>query len=171
MVEPRPKRILGVDIGGVIIDGSAGVSSGDDTDLDDEGFLETPAIAGAIRMIAQLNLAFDQTYLISKARPATRERTNRWLKHHNFYGLTGIVPQRVIYTDDRIQKAVVASLVGISHFVDDKLEVLKYLKGVARCRVLFRSDPSEVTNFIDDLPGVFMVDTWAQAAEVLRVSP
>lgn len=132
-------RRLGVDIGRVII--SASCNDGDDTSFlraDVQGALQTPPHEGVFEILPRLVRHFEgQVWLVSKAREPMQQKTNQWLAHHQFFVRTGIPPEHLRYCLERHEKADHCRELGISHFIDDRLDVLGFLEGVVRRRYLF----------------------------------
>src|SRR3954452_3190791 len=127
--------VLGVDIGGVIIDRGG---DGGDTSFFGDRPLETPPVAGVFDALAGLAAdPFDyRVHLISKAGPRTVERTRAWLEHRDFHAITGIAPSAVHFVRERADKDPVCRRLGVTHFVDDRLSVLNLLPSVPH-RYLF----------------------------------
>src|SRR5689334_16267078 len=101
--EPR----LGIDIGRVIIDGSAHPDGGDTAffDGDEATMLATPEMAGAVEAIATLGLLFEgRVWLVSKCGPRVQARTLRWLDGHDFYRRTGLPVRNVRFCRARADK-------------------------------------------------------------------
>ncbi|WP_330440842.1 hypothetical protein OHB44_12430 [Micromonospora sp. NBC_00821] len=157
-------RRLGVDIGGVIIE-----PADDDADTSFFGahYLRTPAVVGAFDALAALGPAFDEVHLVSKCGEATERRTREWLAHHDFPARTGIQVERVHFCRTRPDKAPIAGRLGLTHFVDDKLEVLGYLDTVPH-RFLFRPRKAEVAAHAALLPRVRRVESWSELTPLLR---
>lgn len=157
-------RRLGVDIGGVIIE-----PADDDADTSFFGahYLRTPAVVGALDALAALGPAFDEVHLVSKCGEATERRTRDWLAHHDFPARTGIPVERVHFCRTRPDKAPIARRLDLTHFVDDKLEVLGYLDSVPH-RILFRPRKAEVATHAALLPRVRRVESWSELTPLLR---
>ncbi|WP_433357641.1 hypothetical protein ACQPYV_11415 [Micromonospora saelicesensis] len=157
-------RRLGVDIGGVIIE-----PADDDADTSFFGalYLRTPVVVGAFDALAALGPAFDEVHLVSKCGEATERRTRDWLAHHDFPARTGIPVERVHFCRTRPDKAPIARRLGLTHFVDDKLEVLGYLDTVPH-RFLFRPRKAEVAAHAALLPRVRRVENWSELTPLLR---
>jgi hypothetical protein len=66
----------------------------------------------------------------------------------------------------REAKAPVAANLGLTHFVDDRLEVLGYLTTVKH-RFLFRPRDGEVAAHRDRLAAVRRVETWPELVTAL----
>ncbi|MEU8393410.1 hypothetical protein [Micromonospora sp. NPDC048842] len=157
-------RRLGVDIGGVIIEPADGDA---DTSFFGAHYLRTPAVVGAFDALAALGPAFDEVHLVSKCGEATERRTREWLAHHDFPARTGIPVERVHFCRTRPDKAPIAGRLGLTHFVDDKLEVLGYLDSVPH-RFLFRPRRAEVAAHAAMLPRVRRVESWSELTPLLR---
>ncbi|MEU4198269.1 hypothetical protein AB0E69_40680 [Kribbella sp. NPDC026611] len=129
---------LGIDIGRVIIDGS---SRPGDTSFfcgDTTTMLRTPAVPGAFEAITRLVPLFESAWLVSKCGPRIQQRSLEWLHHHRFFEQTGIPPGNVRFCLRRPEKAVHCAELGITHFIDDKPDVIAAIKSVVPYRYLFR---------------------------------
>jgi hypothetical protein len=148
---------LGIDIGRVIIAGSSG--QGSDTSFFEGGVenaLRTPAVAGSFRVIRALVDRFDgRVWLVSKCGPRVEDRTRQWLAHHDLYGRTGLDPAHVRFCRARPDKAIHCAELGITHFIDDRSDVLRALDGVVARRFLFGPQRRPAPR------GVEPVATWA----------
>ncbi|MGE0323118.1 MAG: hypothetical protein AB7K71_27395 [Polyangiaceae bacterium] len=122
---------LGVDIGRVLI--SAGDTRGDTSFIQgsDEQALLTPPMPGAFEVIEELVPLFGgRVWLVSKCGPKIQQRSLRWLKRWDFYAVTGVRPDRVLFCKERRQKADHCARHRITHFVDDRADVLQHLNGL-----------------------------------------
>ncbi|MFC0532150.1 hypothetical protein [Phytohabitans kaempferiae] len=131
---------LGIDIGRVIIDGTSHPEGGDTAFFagDTATMLRTPAVPGAFEAIARLVARFEgRAWLVSKCGERVQRRTLHWLDHHDFAGRTGIAPDRVRFCRRRPDKAIHCAELGITHFVDDKLDVHEALRGMVPHLYLF----------------------------------
>ncbi|MFD0774877.1 hypothetical protein ACFQZ2_13135 [Streptomonospora algeriensis] len=160
--------VLGVDIGGVLIHR---LSDDQDTSFFGDTPMRTPAVDGAFEALAELaqNPFQGRVHLISKARPATADRTRRWLALHAFSGRTGIPGDHLHFVPERADKAPVCERLGITHFVDDRIDVLRHL-GTVPHRYLFTGGggaddaPSELPEWVQQ------VAAWPDLAEAVRRS-
>lgn len=150
--------ILGVDIGGVIIDR---VNDGTDTSFFSQNYLRTtpvPKVFEALHKLVASRFG-DRVHLVSKCGQRVEDKTLHWLKHHNFYELTQVKPDHVHFCRERHEKAGICKSLGITHFVDDRLEVLSYL-GAVRVRYLFKPSLDEVRRYSHYLGEVIRVESW-----------
>jgi hypothetical protein len=130
---------LGVDIGRVIIGGGT-VPGGNDTQFfsgDTARMLATPAVPAAMETLARLVPLFGQVWLVSKCGERVQRHTRQWLDHHDFAARTGIPRDHLRFCLKRPDKAVHCAQLGITHFVDDKLDVHQALRGIVPHRYLF----------------------------------
>lgn len=155
-------EILGVDIGGVIIDR---VNDGTDTSFFSENYLQTTAVPEAFSTLKDLveNRFGKNVHLVSKCGRKVSEKTLKWLAHHSFYDLTGIEQDHVHFCRERHEKAGICERLGITHFVDDRLEVLGNLMTVGSL-YLFQPRPDEISKFARHLRRVTQVNSWAEIA-------
>jgi hypothetical protein len=172
---------IGVDIGGVIVQqvdrlyppgagagaadsgdqaGAGAQSSGEDTSLLDD-FRRTPPMPGVFEALATLvgEVFGEHVHLVSKCGERVERRSLLWLAHHDFYARTGIRAGNVHFCRTRQAKAPIAAALGLTHFVDDRLEVLSYLETVPN-RYLFRPREHEVRAHRRHLPSVRRVESW-----------
>jgi hypothetical protein len=156
---------LGVDIGGVIIRPAR--ESGD-TSFFSSGYLETPAVEGALEAIAYLNAHVfpGAVHLVSKAKSGTARKTVEWLAHHRFHEATGVPLERVHFCAERAEKAIIAKRLKLTAFIDDRIDVLEHLSAVPH-RILFAATP----DFVPTMPppaGSQLAVGWTQALALLR---
>lgn len=136
------RPILGIDFGGVINDG-ASHPSGDDTAFLSGGYeaaMSTPIMKGAVDLIARLSRALQgRVWVISKCGPRIQERTEQWLRFHNFFEQVGVNELQIRFCRHRAEKAIHCRDLGVTHFVDDRSDVLDHLVGIVEYRFLFGS--------------------------------
>jgi len=155
--------IFGVDIGGVIIDKA---NDRTDTSFFGKNYLDTTATIGVFGALRRLKTeCFKDVFLVSKCGPNVAEKTQNWFVYHDFYRLTGRRPDQVRFCRQRDEKAPICAELGITHFVDDRLEVLSYLGAAVATRYLFQSDPKEVKRFETHLGSVVRVESWDEIVQ------
>jgi hypothetical protein len=130
---------IGIDIGRVIIGG--GEQPGADTqflDGDDQRAMQTPAIEGSFATIAELVRLFEgRVWLVSKAGTRVQDRTRRWLDVKRFFDTTGVKRTNLRFCRERPQKADHARELALTHFIDDRVDVLEALRGTVERLLLF----------------------------------
>ncbi|MHB2015636.1 MAG: hypothetical protein ACYCW6_01685 [Candidatus Xenobia bacterium] len=159
---------LGVDIGGVIISR--------DTDSPGPSFfrgdyLDVPAVPGVFEALRALNQGEfqDHIWLVSTCGKRIEEKTLEWLKHQDFHAITGVKPEHVRFCRMRHEKADIATEIGLTHFVDDRLEVLSYLSqaGVQNL-YLFNGNSDEMMWHQAWLPKVVECSNWDDVLSLLQ---
>lgn len=157
---------LGIDIGGVIIDRKKNDSS--DTSLFGPNYLNAFAVEGAFDTIKILHERFaGEVYVVSKCGANIERKSREWLVHNGFTATTGVKMENVHFCRRRSDKAPICEKLGITHFIDDKLEVLSYLTSVKN-RYLFDPNPQEVQEYSRFLPLVTKVLTWKELEGAIK---
>ncbi len=133
------KEKLGLDFGKVIM-GAVKNGRADTSFLGttfDEAMTSPPG-EGAFQAIAQLVNSFSgDVWIVSKCGPSVEKKTKGWLKHWSFYDETGLDRAKVRFCRERPDKAKICKQLGITHFVDDRLDVLEPMVGIVSNLYLF----------------------------------
>ncbi|MET7277187.1 hypothetical protein ABZS29_03065 [Kribbella sp. NPDC005582] len=133
---------LGIDIGRVIINGTSGPGDTSFFAGDTAAMLRTPAVPEAFDTIARLVPRFAETWLVSKCGPRIQARSLEWLRHHDFFAQTGIPEGNVRFCLRRPEKAIHCADLGLTHFVDDKPDVIAAVQPVVQHAYLFKNWPT-----------------------------
>jgi hypothetical protein len=159
---------LGVDIGGVVIDR---VNDDADTSFFGDNYLATPAVPGVFEALARLvgEKFGDRVHLVSKCGRRVQEKSLEWLAHHDFYARTGVSPDHVRFCRERPDKAMIAAELGLTHFIDDRLEVLGYLETVGNL-YLFQPHEGEMHRHRRHLHRVHVVQAWDETVRAILAS-
>jgi hypothetical protein len=149
---------LGVDIGRVIINGGNGPGDTSFFSGDTARMLATPAVPGVLDALARLVPRFGgRVWLVSKCGERVQRWSRQWLDHHGVAARTGIPRENIRFCLRRPDKAVHCADLGITHFVDDKLDVHRALRGVVPHRYLFGPQAGSPPPWVCHTP------TWADA--------
>lgn len=163
--DPLATAILGIDFGGVIVPGAAA----DDSSFFTDAAPAVPPFDGCFEALDRLGSTrfANGVYVVSKASPSMESRTRAWMRRLDFHARTGIAAVDVRFVRQRADKAVVCRELGVTHFVDDRTDVLRLLESVPH-RFLFDSGgrpPIEAT-------GLVRVTSWGDLArQLLRTRP
>jgi hypothetical protein len=158
---------LGIDIGRVIIDGSAHPAGGDTAFFtgDEATMLATPEMAGGVEAIANLVSLFDgRVWLVSKCGRAVQDKTLRWLSAHDFYGRTGLPSDHVRFCRARAEKRIHCVELGLTHFVDDHPEVHEAIRGYVEHQYFFGTQRHPVPSY--GVPAA----SWGEAADLIAAT-
>ncbi|MEV0245709.1 hypothetical protein AB0H76_03860 [Nocardia sp. NPDC050712] len=158
------KQSLGVDFGRVI-QGAALRPGEADTVFLDGGFdeaMRTPPSPQAFEVLSRLVARFERrVWVISKCGPRVQQRTRQWLDHHEFYDRTGVPEGNVRFCRARAQKAGHCGELGITHMIDDRIEVHQALRGLVPHLYLFGAQAQPVPDWVCHVP------TWDDAEPVI----
>jgi len=159
----------GFDIRGVIIRCPRNEDEDDPFLLQEpEDYLRAPAIVHAFDVLRLLvnQHGDDNVFLISRCfDERTEKKTRHWLDYHDFHTSTTVRRDQVYFCRERQGKADICKKFGITHFVDDRLEVLSHLTTVGT-RYLFQPRPEEVRMFIQHLSKVKQVNSWHEILQL-----
>jgi len=130
---------LGIDVGRVLI------SPGDDLAPDTsfiggtlEHALSTPPYEGMFDVVPRLVAKFEgRVWIVSKCGHRIQQRTLQWFERQRFFERTGIDRRNVRFCLQRPQKAEHCAQLGITHFIDDREDVLQPMIGIVPNLYLF----------------------------------
>jgi hypothetical protein len=155
---------LGIDIGRVLMcptrdDGRPDTSflgaAGDDA-------LATPPAPGMFDVVpALVSLFGGRAWLVSKAGPRIEALTRRWLQHHRFFERTALSPSHLRFCRRREDKRAHADELALTHFIDDRVDVLQHLRGAVDCLALFGVQTAAIPEWTVPIPN------WATLGRVL----
>ncbi|WP_344836742.1 hypothetical protein [Actinocorallia longicatena] len=125
---------LGVDLGRVVV--------GANRDARGRVFLDDPTkmplIEGAFEVLPRLVERFKgQAWVISRISEEGEPMSLAWLEYHDFYGRTGISRDRIRYCRLREEKALHCAELGITHMIDDRMDVHRAIRDIVPNRYLF----------------------------------
>lgn len=130
---------IGIDIGRVLI--APTVDGREDTSFLGRTYDEamtTPPAPSSFDVVRDLvERTGGAVWLVSKAGPSVQRKTVGWLAHHGFHEATGLPPDKVRFCRKRHEKAGHCEELGLTHFLDDRRDVLGHLAGLVPHRLLF----------------------------------
>lgn len=161
---------IGIDIGGVIIDRA---NDDEDTSLFGPNYLTARPVAGAIEALRMLNTEIfpGEVYIVSKCGEKIEMRSREWLKANQVHEKTGISESKLSFCRDRSEKAPIARKLGLTHFVDDRLEVLGYMRGIVAHRILFAPSPGGLLRHGLTSGPVVLAFSWKDVLDWLTSRP
>ncbi|CAM2961717.1 NADAR family protein [Skermania piniformis] len=162
--------VLGVDFGRVI----QGGDTLDATDVDTQFLgasyheaLRSPPTACVFDVLPGLVEQFDgRVWIISKCGHRIREVMLGWLDHHDFYTRTGMPRGNIRTCAKRADKAVHCVDLGVTHMIDDRLDVHTHLRGIVPNLYLFGIQPATTR----PPAWVTPVPNWEHAGNAIQAS-
>jgi hypothetical protein len=159
----EPHSRLGIDFGGVLIGASTDEASDGVSFLSahhDAAMSVPPELLAFETVAAAVSRTEGQVHLVSKCSPRVEVLTRAWLTHHRFFDRTGVRRDQLVFVPKRPDKRVVAERLGLTHFVDDRLDVLEAMVGVVPNLLWFGQAQSADARFV-------AVPDWAAVASRL----
>lgn len=151
------QEILGVDYGGVIcsLERSQGV------------FHPLEGAFAALRRLREER--FGKVVVISRIENMSlRGRIIAWFHRNNFWRATGIVYPDLHFCVERHEKSHICRQLGVTHFIDDRSEVLEHLMNTGIANLyLFQGRANELAARAHILNRFAHVSSWQEVAEKL----
>lgn len=153
---------LGIDIGRVIIGSTVdGVEDTSFIGRTVQEAMQSPPSRGAFATIASLVQRFDgRVWLVSKCGPGVERKTLLWLDHWRFHEATALPRHQVRFCRQRHEKAQHARELGLTHFIDDRLEVLEAMREVVPHLLAFGEDVGTMPAWATHVRDWSAVTTW-----------
>ncbi len=133
---------IGIDIGRVLI--CPTINGVNDTSVLGtrlEQAIQTPPAPNAIAVVRSLvERAEGRVWIVSKCGPSVQRKSLAWLDHIDFYERTGVRRDHVHFCLKRHEKLGPAKRFGMTHFIDDRVDVLRHLRGAVPNLLLFGED-------------------------------
>jgi hypothetical protein len=161
-------EVLGVDVGGVIID-LVSEDRGRDPAAD---FAAASPVAGAFESIGRLveRRFAERVWLVSRCDAPVEPLILAWLDCHEFFRVTGVARERVRFCRERHDKAAICRELGVTHFVDDRHDVLGPLVGVVAHPFLLQSRGTDPRSAASLPPSVARVTGWSEIVAALSTA-
>jgi hypothetical protein len=156
---------IGIDVGRVLVGASTDGGEPDTSFLtatDDEA-IRIPPEPGAFDVVRDaVERTGGHVYVVSKCGPRIATLTLAWMEHQRFFELTGVERRNVFFVRKRPEKRDVAARHGLTHFVDDRLDVLGAMVGLVPRLVWFGGNAREAPEWASP------AHDWAAARSLLR---
>ncbi|WP_067538060.1 hypothetical protein [Nocardia crassostreae] len=138
MTDEQPR--LGIDFGRVIQGAALEPGAADTAFLSGghDAAMNTPPSPDAFEILPRLVDRFaGHAWVISTCGPRVQQRTLDWLDHHDFY---------------RVDKRAHCARLGITHMIDDRLEVHDALRGLVTHLYLFGAQTEPAPMWVRHVP-------------------
>lgn len=150
---------VGIDLGGVVI--SETLTKADRERLG-ISFLEIPPVEGVFEAVTQLVVdpKVETVSVISKCKDDSELRL--WLDVHDFYDQTGFDQVNLNFCRRHEEKAAIAQRLGVTDFVDNRIEVLACMLPVVPRLYLFSERQSPLV-----FNGAISVVGWTETLKMI----
>jgi hypothetical protein len=148
---------IGIDLGGVIIKREKNADA------------QFPAVPGAFMSIKRLREAFGENIIIISAVGQSEVAYNisMWLGSQNFFEETGLFSRQIYFCLKREEKVKICKRFGITHFIDDRMEILSSLIGIVPNLYLFSPDPAEIKPYAKNIRHVHQISNWTEVLKLI----
>jgi hypothetical protein len=153
-----PRRGIGVDIGGVVIDHATSEAL---LQGQFDAVREVPGAVNTLRWLHRVGGYERGVHLVSRCGAEVEAATLACFDARDVWGRTGLPRDHVHFVRTTVDKAEVARALGVSHFVDDRLDVLRSMPDVAN-RYLFAPTPEFADRAATEDPTIRRVDSWVE---------
>jgi hypothetical protein len=107
-----------------------------------------------------------ELFIISRVNEVQKVRAESWIANDGLFEMTGMLPENLFWCAERHEKGPIAEKLGLTHFVDDRPEVLIHMPLVPH-RILFNPRQEEVDQFRGRLGGISIVSSWLEIEAML----
>lgn len=153
---------IGIDIGGVI--------RGDfDKSLSVQQYMAVNPLDNATKVIKSIIDAYgaENTFIISRC-PKYAEKVNiKWLEKQKMFADIGFMRKNVYFCRERTDKAKIAKRLKLTHFIDDRVEVLDVMKDIVKYRILFTGGNNHEES---NDKSIVALDSWDKVQNLLNLS-
>ena len=130
---------IGIDCGGVLL---ANYNRSDGTSVPSKhSFLEFPTLRGAQDAVIKLVEIFGQenVHVVSQVSKRLESELAQWI-YVNFVDPSVLLEKNIHFCEEPSGKAPICSSLGLTHFVDNRMEILSFLSDIPN---LFLLQPSQ----------------------------
>ena len=152
---------IGIDLGGVIIS--------QDTDEPDlffsDSFLKVEPFQNSFLIIQNMiqTIGQENVFIISKCGEKIQKKSIEWLEHKRFFEITKFNPKNIYFCLERYQKAEIAQTLHLTHFIDDRYSVLKYMIDLSDIQKLILFCPKDTERELSQKqsnPKIIELNNW-----------
>jgi len=143
---------VGMDIGGVI-------RSKYSESKPVKEYLATSPLKNAIEVIKNIIelCGAENTFIISKCPMYAEKVIMTWLDDQNVFTDIGFIRSNVHFCRERTDKAKIAKQLGLTYFIDDRVEVLDAMRDIVSYRILFTGGGNHEKS---DDKTIISIDSW-----------
>ena len=103
-----------------------------------EKFLDTHPHTNALSRIRDLVKMFTgEVWIVSRAGQRVEALTRKWLLEKDFFAVTGLKKDHLLFCLERLEKEPICRDLGITHFVDDRIHIMQVLRNTVEHLYLF----------------------------------
>lgn len=145
-MEIKIKDTLGIDLGKTIVHRVNGIQ------------VLLPDADRVIRRLVSEKFG-ERVHIISRVTPEQQVRAEAWLRSTRFLQSVGIATDHLHFCAERRDKAPICHRLGITHFIDDRPEVMSHMPFIPH-RFLFQANQEDVEKWQTNLSNTVRVESW-----------
>ena len=159
---------LGIDFGNVIIDHLGFGTTEDYFHHGDYNLI--PPVENALECLAELNRTglFKNITVVYNATGVADMKISNWLIAHRFCEITGIPAANIFRSTHGRNKLIYCQQHGITHFVDDRMEVLNPMIGIIPFLFLLNGQAQEIAGYQTELNKLNVADSWSTIISTIQ---
>ncbi len=109
----------------------------------------------------------ENTHIVSRVSPEQEIRARAFVTGSEFQSNLGIPIERVHFCRERHEKGPICHRIGITHFIDDRPEVMVHMPTIVTHRILFNPNPDDLAKVKDQLGAILQVKDWLEVESFL----
>jgi hypothetical protein len=158
---------IGVDLGNVIIDHKNFGTTENYVLTQDYNLI--PPVTNALEALRKLNESrfMDRVFIIYNASEIIDSKIFGWLNYNDFFRQTGIDKGHVLRSNTGRKKNLFCKNMQLTHFVDDRLEVLNCLMGLVPNLYLLNGQWEEIKKHGGVVHHVNFTSCWNEIADLI----
>lgn len=128
-------------------------------------YLTTAPLKDAPLAIKEMTKLFGNMniFLISRCPKYAEKTITEWLNSNRLFNDPNLVSSNIYFCRKRIDKAVIAKRLQLTHFIDDRIDVLDAMKNIVANRILFTGGSNHHNTEIDE--NITVLDSWNSILE------
>ncbi len=132
-----------------------------------EEFVACSALPDVIESIGKLVELYgnESVFIVSRCPEFAEKGMIRWFDEHNFFNETNFNRSNIYFCREQFEKAPIAKQLMISHFIDDKISVLDFMKNIVPHRIQLAVESRLEVR--DNKDSIARLENWSSVLEYI----
>ena len=109
----------------------------------------------------------DRVHIVSRVSPEQEIRARIFVTGAEFQTHLGIPTERVHFCRERHEKGPICHKIGITHFIDDRPEVMVHMPTIVTHRILFNPNQDDLAKVKKQLGAILQAKDWLEVEALL----
>lgn len=145
-------EILGIDLGNTL--------------FNKENYPDFPDSLRVVRRLAIERFGFKNIHIVSRVTPEQEKRALIYVSRQIFKDKTRITLDRVHFCRERHEKGPICEILGITHFIDDRPDVLIHMPTNVK-PILFNPRTEDRATYTKEIRSMYIVENWLEIERLL----